>query len=133
MKAQFGLPTGGQFAITVENNQLMPGVRAVIASACRLVMLETEGEAFFSEKAANKVEIGFAILRCDTVGAQGLGDLASPVCLGVVGEYLANDVDNRLVLKKVAIPPLGKEGQKRLHDQPVAGQTAIGAQLHGLG
>lgn len=67
------------------------------------------------------------------MGTQRLGDLVLPVGLGVVGEDLPNDVDDGLVLEEVTVPAVIEEGEKGLDDEAVAGQSAIGAELHGVG
>jgi len=61
-----------------------------------------------------------------------LGDLVRPLGFGVVRQYLADDVDDGFVLKEVAVPALGEESKEGFHDQAVAGQAAVGTELHGL-
>lgn len=46
VKAQGGLPAGGQFGLAVEKNPLVTGMGSAVAGAGRLVVFEAEGKAF---------------------------------------------------------------------------------------
>lgn len=122
----------GQLGVAVEDDELVSDVFGVVTRRGGLIVFDTERETFFGQQTTDEVEIRFPVLGGDAVGAQRLGDLIRPDGFGVVGEDLADDVDDGLILEQIAVPTLGQEGEEGFHDHAVAGKAAIGTELHGL-
>ena len=140
---------GGGAAVEADRPQLRPRLAAVgdhqrVAAEQRrsrvALVIKVESQAFFGQQAAEEGEIAFLILNAVGLRAvhAAVGQVEAEIhrqlrAALIVGQELGENVDHAGVLKHPAVAPPGQHRQRRLDNELVAGEAAVGGEQTRLG